>query len=140
MARWKWLGGAAIALSATLAFAQDAPESLLPPGFDDPVPAPAPARPAQTPASRTPQAQAVPGSSPVIQPLPGPAADVPNLDGVDLNKIPSLEELEAMSTDELDELLGLKPKFDIPPGARRSADLWHPEFQVAQEDRLRYLG
>ena len=38
------------------------------------------------------------------------------------SNLPSLSELERMSTDELDELLGLKPKFDIPPGARRSAD------------------
>jgi hypothetical protein len=34
--------------------------------------------------------------------------------------MPSLEELENMSTEELDQLLGLKPKFDIPPGARRA--------------------
>ncbi|WP_311201824.1 hypothetical protein [Tsuneonella litorea] len=37
-------------------------------------------------------------------------------------KLPTLEELEKMSTDELDELLGLKPKIDIPPGARRSLE------------------
>jgi hypothetical protein len=33
---------------------------------------------------------------------------------------PSLRELEAMSPDELDELFGLKPEFDIPPGRRRA--------------------
>src|SRR5690606_13632706 len=34
--------------------------------------------------------------------------------------IPSLEELEAMDPDEFNELFGLKPKFDIPPAARRA--------------------
>ncbi|MBY8332916.1 hypothetical protein KYK83_04250 [Qipengyuania sp. NZ-96] len=33
-----------------------------------------------------------------------------------------MQELEDMSTDELDEFLGLKPKFDIPPAARRSME------------------
>jgi hypothetical protein len=37
-----------------------------------------------------------------------------------LRNIPSAEALEAMSIDELDNLLGLKPRFDIPPAARRS--------------------
>lgn len=37
-------------------------------------------------------------------------------------KLPSLEQLEAMSTDDLDEALGLKPKVDIPPAARRSME------------------
>ena len=35
-------------------------------------------------------------------------------------RIPTLRELEAMSPDQLDELLGLKPKFDMPGAARRS--------------------
>jgi hypothetical protein len=34
--------------------------------------------------------------------------------------LPSLEELEDLSTDQLDDLLGLKPQYDIPPAARRS--------------------
>lgn len=33
---------------------------------------------------------------------------------------PSIAQIERMSDDEIDELFGLKPKFDIPPGARRS--------------------
>src|SRR5690606_29480157 len=33
---------------------------------------------------------------------------------------PSLAEIERMSPDEIDELFGLKPKFDIPPAARRA--------------------
>ena len=117
-----WTGVAAIALGASLAFAQEAPESLLPPGFDDPAPAPAPApRPTAAPQPGGATAPSVPpaGGTPVIQDIPD-MPEVPSIGGMDLSKIPSLEELEAMSPDELDELLGLKPKFDIPPAARRS--------------------
>ncbi|WP_448502778.1 hypothetical protein [Sphingomonas sp.] len=67
---------AAVALATVLAggvlAAQDrnAPESLLPPGFGDPVPAPAPApAPADRPAAPAP-APAQPGA--IVQPLPGP--------------------------------------------------------------------
>lgn len=105
-------GAAAICTSA-LVFAQSSPESLLPPGFERPK-----ARPtAQPPA---------PSSTPVVQPIPGagsapaaaPAAAPRTLPNG--QRIPTLKEIEAMSPDELDELLGLKPKFDIPPAARRS--------------------
>ncbi|MDC0887030.1 hypothetical protein OAS19_04495 [Altererythrobacter sp.] len=118
------LGAGALALVSSLALAQDAPESLLPPGFDNPAPAPSPApaprqtaapQPAQTSAPSAPSAPSG-GSSPVVQPLPEastPSAPVPT-------NLPSLRELEGLDPDELDELLGLKPKFDIPPGARRS--------------------
>ena len=118
------LGGAALLACSGLVVAQDAPESLLPPGFDDPAPAPAP-RPSPAPSARPTPGQAAPTpapgaapavSTPVIQELPG----LPSTEGIDLSKIPSLEELEAMSTDELDDLLGLKPKFDIPNAARRA--------------------
>jgi len=122
MARWKWAGAAAIALCASLAMAQDAPESLLPPGFDDPAPPPPRPRPstAATPTQpSTPDTQ--PADTPVVQPLPGAAVPaMPDLGAVDLSEIPSNEELEAMTTDELDDLLGLKPKYDIPPAARRA--------------------
>ena len=103
--------GAVLALSSALVFAQASPESLLPPGFEKPKPKP-PAVP-------------VPGATPVIQPVPGsdggsaPAAaaqrTLPNG-----QRIPTLREIEGMSPDELDELLGLKPKFDMPAAARRS--------------------
>ena len=118
MRRTLLLSGALLALTSSLAFA--APESLLPPSFDDPAPAPSPApRPAPAPASG-PAASETPG--PVVQPVPG-------LDGEPLIEVPaitlppdfpSVEELEAMDEDEFDELFGLKPKFDIPPGARRA--------------------
>ena len=120
-----WTGGGAMALCAalvcsTLVVAQDAPESLLPPGFDDPKPAPAPA-PTSSPSR--PSASAVRGSPnpaapPVVRPLPGVADTTVALP----DKLPSLAEIESMSNDEIDELLGLKPKFDIPATARRSMD------------------
>lgn len=116
-----WLfAGAALFACSGLVVAQDAPESLLPPGFDDPAPAPT-AAPAPAPTAQPTQAPATPGqpgsvSQPVVQDLPS----VPSTDGIDIASLPSIEELEAMSTDELDELLGLKPKYDIPPAARRA--------------------
>ncbi len=117
MKRAFWLGGAALALCSALVMAQESPESLLPPGFDDPSPPPrAASRPAAAaPAARAPAAGAT--ASPVVQPTPGAAAPLPVVLPKDL---PSLEQIESMTPDEIDELLGLKPKYDIPPGARRS--------------------
>ncbi|MEL7189929.1 MAG: hypothetical protein AAGK17_10295 [Pseudomonadota bacterium] len=107
--------------------AQDAPESLLPPGFDDPAPAPTPApQPTVAPPSAPPSGGGDPsspsgGSS---APLPGgggaSAPSVPSISRDQLSRVPSLEELENLSTDELDDLLGLTPKFDLPPAARRT--------------------
>ena len=117
MKRWL-VGTACLALAlSSLAVAQDSPESLLPPGFDKPKPA---AKPPATPGD---------GSTPVVQPLPGgngggsasgraPAARPATLPSG--AKIPTLRELESMSPDELDQLLGLKPKFDMPSALRRS--------------------
>ncbi len=116
--------GAALGGFAT---AQDSPESLLPPGFDDPQPAQTPA----SPPAPLPTAAPVPvaPANPVpAAPLPGggggtgPSAlpPVDTLSDAQLRNLPSLEELEALSTDELDDLFGLKPKYDIPPAARRS--------------------
>jgi hypothetical protein len=115
-----FLTGAALALSSTLAFA--APESLLPDTFGDPAPAPAPtAAPTRAPSATPPPAPDA--QVPVTQPLPSIASEpvgdpVPN---VALPQgFPSLAQMEAMDPDELDELLGIKPKFDIPPEARRA--------------------
>jgi hypothetical protein len=121
------LGGAGL---AGLAGAQGKPESLLPPGFDDPAPAPSPRpsaspRPAPAPA---PAPTTVPGTAPPpggVLALPetvDPATlpPLPSITRDDLARLPSLAELENMSTDELDQLLGLKPKSDIPPGAQRA--------------------
>jgi hypothetical protein len=57
-----------------------------------------------------------------VQPLPGAPTPGGGLD-VEVTlpeNFPSLAELEAMDPDEVDELLGIKPKFDIPPAARRA--------------------
>ncbi|WP_369025431.1 hypothetical protein [Qipengyuania sp. RANM35] len=114
-----WLiGGAALALTSTLVFAQDAPEDLLPPGFDNPAPAPR-ATPAPSPGAPRP-APTIPGE--VVQPLPTATSSAPEASGFDFGKLPTLEELEKMTTDELDDFLGLKPKFDIPAAARRSPE------------------
>ncbi|MFN4240586.1 MAG: hypothetical protein ACK4E5_08100 [Erythrobacter cryptus] len=132
--------GAQLALAASLlalglaglASAQQKPESLLPPGFDDPAPAPSPApRPAPSPNAGQPARPAPISPAPALPTGPGlapsPAAPdpaslppLPSLTRDELARLPSLEELESMSSEELDRLLGLKPKSDIPPGAQRA--------------------
>lgn len=119
MRRALLIGGAILAISSSLAIA--APESLLPPGFDQPSPTPAP-QPRTTPA---PPPVVVPPdptvrSAPVIQPLPPALSDLPPVTLPP--NFPSVAEIEKMSSDEIDELLGLRPKFDIPAGARRSLE------------------
>ncbi len=105
--------GLTLALTSALALAQGSPESLLPPGFEKPK-----ARPA------TPAPAPAPGATPVVQPVPGAeGAAAPKALPRTLpngRPIPTLKELEAMTPDQLDELLGLKPKFDMPPAARRA--------------------
>lgn len=127
------VGAAGGAVIGGFASAQDAPESLLPPGFDDPVPTPAPAPPPSVapptgPAPAPPSTASQPGSgtgsgaqgttSTPSAPQSLPA--VPRLSAEEAAGLPSLEELEELTTDELDGLLGLKPQYDIPPAARRS--------------------
>ncbi|AWW74525.1 hypothetical protein CD351_08810 [Erythrobacter sp. KY5] len=113
-------------MAITMAGAQEAPESLLPPGFDDPAPTPTPsAQPSALPtAAPAPAAPAAPGTAPVPgvapPPVPGDLPFVPQLSEGELAGVPTLEELEDLSTDQLDDLLGLKPQFDIPPAARRA--------------------
>ena len=110
--------GALLTLSSALAMAQDSPESLLPPGFEKPK-ASTP-KPAVSPAAT--------GSNPVVQPIPsgsggasGSASTTSAAPSLPSGaRIPTLRELETMSPDQLDELLGLKPKFDMPAAARRS--------------------
>lgn len=131
MKRILLIGSAALALGSTLVVAQDAPESLLPPGFDDPAPTPTPTR-APPPTAAQPQAPAQSSSSPsagspasstsvpVIQPIPAePSAGAPS---ASLQGLPSIAELEKLDPEQLDVLLGLKPKFDMPAAARRSMD------------------
>ncbi|RJY08656.1 hypothetical protein [Aurantiacibacter aquimixticola] len=118
-----FLGGAALALTSSLALASG-PEDLLPPAFRDtppqqPTPAPTPTPTAtQTARPATPS----PGGTPVVQPVPrGPSA--PSSGGSSFTlpaDFPSLRELERMEADEINAVLGLRPKFDIPAAARRS--------------------
>lgn len=103
-----------LALTSVLAIAQDSPESLLPPGFDKPK---AQAKPAPAGEGGTPVVQPVPGSSGGADGTGAGARPATLPSGA---KIPTLKELESMSPDELDALLGLKPKFDMPAAARRS--------------------
>ncbi|MFM6950959.1 MAG: hypothetical protein ACKOW1_08060 [Novosphingobium sp.] len=122
--------GSTLALSSALVLAQNAPESLLPPGFDKPRAAPsrpaqAPARPAAAPVTVTKgnaptTSNAASVSVPVVQQVPGAAATTAAAGLPAGVRIPTLQELEAMSPDELDELLGLKPRSDMPPAAQRS--------------------
>ena len=59
----------------------------------------------------------------MIQPLPGAALPLPPPSAGSLAgaaTLPPLEVLEKMTPEELEEALNLRPKFDIPPAARRS--------------------
>lgn len=113
--------GLVLALSSVWAVAQEGPESLLPSTFDKPAPKPSRAPSAQPQqsgprATLTPPSQvADPTATPVVQPLPAQAAPVI----ASGRPLPSLREIEGMSPEELDELLGIKPPSDIPPAARR---------------------
>ncbi|MEJ5976087.1 hypothetical protein WG901_05550 [Novosphingobium sp. PS1R-30] len=127
--------GTALALTSGWALAQKAPESLLPPGFDEPAPkaqtprtepvrTPAP-RPATSATSAT-SAAASPSSTAtaVVQPIPVETAPRVSSAAVAAAsaKLPSLEELERMTPEQLEEALDLRPKSDIPPAARRSME------------------
>lgn len=126
MKRVVLLTGVALAFSSTLALAS--PESLLPPGFDNPAPKPAakPAAPTATPRPTTATPAARPNSGPTATTPQTPATNTPSapsssgsgVAGLPKN-FPSIDQIERMETDEVNELFGLKPKFDIPAAARR---------------------
>jgi hypothetical protein len=121
--------GSALALTSAWVLAQDDPESLLPPGFDRPAPktrtpAPAPA-PAGEPAAgnrETAATPAAPAQQGVAGVSAGPAAPLAASAAPAPVKLPPVEVLEKMSPEELDALLGIKPKYDIPQAARRSME------------------
>ncbi|WP_176597686.1 MULTISPECIES: hypothetical protein [Sphingobium] len=108
----KWaLGSFALALALPVV-AQQAPESLLPPGFGDapasPAPAPSqPARPAQGPAAPTTAAPSVP-----VQP-PSFAVTDDSADSTDNAAAEGLSE---------EEIAAQKAKYDLPENAHRSLD------------------
>lgn len=131
MKRGRLMLGAALALTSVWAIAQDAPESLLPPGFDRPAPkANTPRPPAQAaPAAPAGDRPAAGNSGPVVQQLPGgsssggaSAVSLPGGGGAAAPsiKLPPLDVLAKLSSEELTDLLGLRPKSDIPAAARRS--------------------
>jgi len=112
MRRKLWFGAAGLTLLSGLAAAQDAPRSILPPGFGNPTPAPTPT-PSPAPTPTTPSAAPQPGTAEVrrqpgeiVQPLPstsgssGPQRTVdratPTLTPDVLEGLPSLEELERL--------------------------------------------
>jgi hypothetical protein len=113
LANKHWLAGAAVALAlgvfAIPAIGQEqAPESLLPPGFGDPQsPSPAPAEPG------APAEPAVPGGA-IVQPLPG--TDTPRVAD------PADEESDADEEDNEEEVAEADP-FDLPPESRRDPAL-----------------
>ena len=105
----------------------EAPESLLPPGFNDPAPAPAPSQGETAPLPE-------PGRAPVAPPdddpqaggaLPGIA--LPSLAGQEESDDALSEELAALQ-DELEQQLALSQA--LPPGARRSLELIGPMTQA----------
>ncbi|MEO6718111.1 MAG: hypothetical protein ABIM50_12800 [Novosphingobium sp.] len=134
MKRLALLLGASLAMTSAWALAQNGPESLLPPGFDRPAPKAAPSRtPAPAPASAPaagPARSAGPGATttePAVQRLPtdldgpsGAVSSAPVTAAAPSVKLPPLDVVAKMSSDELTDMLGLRPKFDIPAAARRS--------------------
>lgn len=106
-ARWA-VGSFALALALPVV-AQQAPESLLPPGFGDApeTPAPQPSRPTQ-PSPSSPAAPAVP----MVQPLD-------TVTPPDLSLLEGDNAAEEMSPEEL---AAEKAKYDLPETARRSLD------------------
>lgn len=115
MKRALFLAGAALALTSTLALGQ--PESLLPPGFDTPTPTPTPrAAPVAAPTVVPPDNTVTPPAA--YKPLA--PANAPLAPVALPTDFPTVEQIEQMTPDEIDDLLGLKPKFDIPAAARRA--------------------
>lgn len=104
------LGGAALALAVGIALAQERPESILPPGFNEQQPTPAPPPAADRPAPRRP----APGLAPAE-----PASPLP----------PSIGEplpAEAITDSEAAPAAPPDPQaianYELPPYARRSID------------------
>ena len=140
MKRLALFGSAALALTSAWALAESGPESLLPPGFDKPAPkaaptrAPAPASapaPAAAPAPRA-AGQGATVTAPVVQRLPsdgggdsGAVSSAPAAATASSIKLPPLDVLAKMSSEELTDLLGLRPKFDIPAGAKAGCRRGH---------------
>ncbi len=143
--RLTWIAGLLLfsALGSAWALAQEAPESLLPKEFDKPAPRPRKPAPvavhAEPTAAVRPPVVAPPAVAPAVKPAANPGTvslpgampvsgaalptDVP-IRGVVSETFPtglnSMADITSLPPDKLDEALGLKPRYDIPPGARRA--------------------
>lgn len=105
-------------VSAPVIGQNEAPESLLPPGFNDPAPAPSQSEPPPPPEpGRT--VQPVPGGA-----IPLPATPLPSLAGQDAPTDEELSEELAKLQEELEAQIALTQS--LPPSARRSLDLIGP--------------
>ena len=104
-------GGAGLALTVPVldaGFAQEAPESLLPPGFGD-APQPEAPRPGTT---QTPMPSPTPGQPAMVQPIPGDAFAVADNASNATDEVALTEE----------ELAAQAAKYDLPENAHRSLD------------------
>ena len=121
-----WLTAAGLGLSSSIALA-NGPEDLLPDIFRDPPPQQPSPTPTPTPTQGTqPQQPSAPSpgsSGEVVQPIPQTTTPSRSRSSISLpSDFPSLSELERMEEDEINEVLGLRPKFDIPAAARRAVE------------------
>lgn len=107
-------------MSAPVIGQSEAPESLLPPGFNDPAPAPSPTEPlpAPDPGRNVPSPRDV---APVIE------APLPSLAGPEESDEALSEELAALQ-EQLAQQMALSQA--LPPGARRSLDVIGPMTQA----------
>ena len=107
----------------TPAIGQDKPESILPPGFGDPAPPPAPPRPAASPRpttsapSATPSTPAPTPTVPMVQPLPATSGDVATVD-------PAAADPDAATPAAIDP--AVLAQYEMPLAARRSLALVGP--------------
>ena len=119
MKRALMIGSAAVVLTSGIALAQ--PDSLLPDIYSNPAPTPAPTAVAPAPAPTVVPPDPTVRVEPTVQALPGYSSDGVYVAPIDLPEdFPTIEEIEEMTSDEIDELFGLRPRFDIPAGARRA--------------------
>ena len=101
-------GTGLLVLAAPIALVAANPAAVVAPVAPAPAPSAAPA-PAET---------AAPAGEPASEGAAPSEEQSSSSSGS--NRLPTLEELEALDTDELDELFGLRPTYDIPNAQRRA--------------------
>ncbi|WP_164114926.1 hypothetical protein [Sphingorhabdus sp. Alg239-R122] len=119
------------AYSALQGQAEDAPESLLPPGFGDPAPAPAPSpTPEPSPApSQSPAPSPAPSTGPQVAPanpvtpVPAPSDNnVPDSAPADASSPSPVASVEELPEDTSEEFTSARVIYDLPTRAQRSLD------------------